>query len=157
MFKLVVHEMFVLYNNRLRISMPFITKQFKFCAAHKYWNDNWSVSKNNEIFEDDVKVHGHNYELDITLMGHINKESGFIVNISKLKDIVNKYAVHLLDHTEIQKDIHWFIGKQPSTENLVLFIWHQIADRIPDGAKLYKIKLRETPTIYTEYYGPDGE
>ena len=137
--------------------MPFITKQFKFCAAHKYWNDNWTESKNIEIFEDDVRVHGHNYELDITLSGHIDDESGFAVNISKLKHVVNKYVIDVLDHTEIQKDIEWFSGKQPSTENLVLFIWEQIVNRIPDDAKLYKIKLRETPTIYTEYFGPHME
>ena len=46
--------------------MPYITKQFKFCAAHKYWNNEWSEDKNHEVFEDDVKVHGHNYALDIT-------------------------------------------------------------------------------------------
>ena len=137
--------------------MPFITKQFKFCAAHKYWNDNWTENKNIEIFEDDVRVHGHNYELDITLSGHIDDDSGFAVNISKLKYVINTYVIDILDHTEIQKDIEWFSGKQPSTENLVLFIWEQIVDRIPDDAKLYKIKLRETPTIYTEYFGPHME
>ena len=137
--------------------MPFITKQFKFCAAHKYWNKEWSEDKNHEIFEEDVKVHGHNYELDITLKGNINSESGFVINISKLKDVVNNYVMKFLDHSQIQKDIEWFRNKQPSTENLVLFIWEQIVNRIPDGAQLHKIKLRETPSIYTEYYGPDGE
>ena len=137
--------------------MPFITKQFKFCAAHKYWNKEWSEDKNHEIFEEDVKVHGHNYELDITLKGNINSESGFVINISKLKDVVNNYVMKFLDHSQIQKDIEWFKNKQPSTENLVLFIWEQIVNRIPDGAQLHKIKLRETPSIYTEYYGPDGE
>ena len=137
--------------------MPFITKQFKFCAAHKYWNNQWSEDKNLDIFEDDVKLHGHNYELDVTLNGTIDPESGFVVNISKLKEIIDKHVIKLLDHSEIQKDIDWFSDKQPSTENLVLFIWEQIVEHIPDGANLYKIKLRETPTIYTEYYGPDGE
>ena len=134
-----------------------LTKQFKFCAAHKYWNNQWSEDKNLDIFEDDVKLHGHNYELDVTLNGTIDPESGFVVNISKLKEIIDKHVIKLLDHSEIQKDIDWFSDKQPSTENLVLFIWNQISEHIPDGANLYKIKLRETPTIYTEYYGPDGE
>ena len=137
--------------------MPYITKQFKFCAAHKYWNDNWSDEKNKKIFEDDIKVHGHNYELDITVKGNINFESGFIINISELKNIVNKYVLNILDHSEIQNDIKWFKNKQPSTENLVIFIWRQIIKYMPEGASLYKIKLRETPTIYTEYYGPNGE
>ena len=106
--------------------MPYITKQFKFCAAHKYWNDEWSEDKNHEVFEEDVKVHGHNYALDITLKGNINPGSGFAVNISSLKKIVNNKVLKFLDHSEIQKDIKWFKNKQPSTENLVLFIWEQI-------------------------------
>ena len=137
--------------------MPFITKQFKFCAAHKYWNDNWTDEKNKEIFEDDIKIHGHNYVLDITISGKPSKESGFIVNISELKKIVNEYVINILDHSQIQEDIEWFESRQPSTENLVIFIWNQLNPHIGGKMKLYKIKLRETPTIYTEYYGPDGE
>jgi len=137
--------------------MPFITKQFKFCAAHKYWNDNWTDEKNKEIFEDDIKIHGHNYELDITISGEPSQESGFIINISELKKIVDEHVINILDHSQIQEDIEWFKDRQPSTENLVIFIWNQISPYIKDEMKLYKIKLRETPTIYTEYYGPDGE
>lgn len=137
--------------------MPFITKQFKFCAAHKYWNDNWTDEKNKEIFEDDIKIHGHNYVLDITISGKPSKESGFIVNISELKKIVNEYVINILDHSQIQEDIEWFKSRQPSTENLVIFIWNQLNPHIGSKMELYKIKLRETPTIYTEYYGPDGE
>ena len=57
--------------------MPYITKQFKFCAAHKYWNPSWDEDKNYAVFGDDVKVHGHNYVLDVTITGPINQESGF--------------------------------------------------------------------------------
>ena len=137
--------------------MPYITKQFKFCAAHKYWNSSWSDEKNKEIFEDDVRIHGHNYLLDITIKGQASKESGFIINISDLKKIVDKYIIRYLDHSQIEKNIDWFKNKQPSTENLVVFIWNQINSHIPDRGKLFKVKLRETPTIYTEYYGPEEE
>jgi len=134
--------------------MPFLTKQYKFCAAHKYWNKNWDMSKNVEIFGDDVKLHGHNYILDITVSGTIDPDSGFIVNIKDLNNIVNEKVISVLDHSQIEKDIKWFHGKQPSTENLVIFIWNQIEKLIVGNAFLYSIKLRETPTIYTTYYGP---
>ena len=134
--------------------MPYITKQFKFCAAHKYWNDTWDHNQNFKVFGDDIRVHGHNYVLDVTVTGPINQESGFIFDIQELKQIVNKNVIKVIDHSEIQKDIKWFEGKQPSTENLVLFIWESIVEHIDAPAKLYKIKLRETPTIFTEYYGP---
>ena len=135
--------------------MPYLTKQFKFCAAHKYWNDKWDNDKNYQVFGDDVKVHGHNYVLDVTITGEINPDSGFIVDIQDIKTIVFENVIKVLDHSQIEKDIKWFKGKQPSTENLVVFIWEQIFSKIKKPAKLYKIKLRETPTIFTEYFGPN--
>ena len=136
--------------------MPYITKQFKFCAAHKYWNNSWSNDKNYEVFGDDIKVHGHNYVLDITITGPINEDSGFIFDIQELKNIVDENVISVLDHSQIQEDVKWFEGKQPSTENLVLFIWESISQHIKAPAKLHKIKLRETPTIFTEYFGPEN-
>ena len=135
--------------------MPYLTKQFKFCAAHKYWNNKWDKDKNYQVFGDDIKVHGHNYLLDVTITGEINPESGFIVDIQDIKSIVFENVINILDHSQIEKDIEWFKGKQPSTENLVLFIWEQISSKIKKPATLHKIKLRETPTIFTEYFGPN--
>lgn len=136
--------------------MPFLTKQYKFCAAHRYWNDMWSKEKNIEIFGDDVKIHGHNYVLDITVNGLVNPDSGFIINLFDLNKIVNEKIINVLDHSQIEKDIPWFKGKQPSTENMVVFMWEQIEHEIPHPTTLYSIKLRETPTIFTEYFGPEG-
>jgi len=135
--------------------MPYLTKQFKFCAAHKYWNNKWDKDKNYQVFGDDIKVHGHNYILDVTIRGEINPDSGFIVDIQDIKSIVSENVIDILDHSQIEKDIEWFKGKQPSTENLVLFIWEQISSKIKKPATLHKIKLRETPTIFTEYFGPN--
>ena len=99
-----------------------LTKQYKFCAAHQYWNKDWSSDKNDEVFGEDVKVHGHNYLLSITVKGSINKESGFIIDIKKLNDAVNKHIIDIFDHSQIEKDILWFKDKQPSTENMVVYI-----------------------------------
>ena len=112
----------------------------------------WEESKNNEIFDDDVKVHGHNYNLYITISGPINPDSGFIINLKELNHIVKDKVLSILDHSMIQ-DNQWFKNKQPSTENLVMFIWDQIDSEISSPAKLYCVKLRETDTIFSEYYG----
>ena len=64
--------------------MIYLTKQYKFCAAHRYWNDNWSDQKNKEVFDEDVRIHGHNYILSITVKGMINNDSGFIIDIKEL-------------------------------------------------------------------------
>ena len=135
--------------------MIYLTKEYKFCAAHRYWNTKWTDDKNEEVFGDDVRIHGHNYYLGITVKGNINDDSGFIVDIKKLNKIVSKYVINIFDHSQIEKDIKWFSDKQPSTENMVVFIWNQISNKIPSGASLHCIKLRETPTIFTKYYGPN--
>ncbi len=132
--------------------MPQITKQYKFCAAHKYWNDNWDDNQNKNIFDDDIKVHGHNYDLYVTISGPINEESGFIINLKDLNKVVHEKVISVLDHSMIQEN-EWFRGKQPSTENLVVFIWEQISDGINLPARLHCVKLRETGTIFTEYFG----
>ena len=137
--------------------MPYITKQYKFCAAHRYWNPQWSDEKNNQVFDQDVKIHGHNYLLEIKIIGPINKESGFIINLQELNSIVYKYVIDVMDHSQIEKDILWFKNKQPSTENMVIFIWEQICQHVSMPARLHSVKLQETPTIYTEYFGPGEE
>ena len=135
--------------------MPIITKEYKFCAAHRYWNPHWTEKKNQEIFGDDIRLHGHNYVLEVSIAGEINPESGFIVSLQQLNELVEKHVIKILDHSQIEKDIEYFHNHQPSTENLVVFIWDALKDKIPSPAKLHSIRLKETPTIYTEYFGPN--
>ena len=136
--------------------MPQITKEYKFCAAHKYWNNKWDKKKNYEVFGDDIYNHGHNYILRITIKGKIDPESGFIVNLMWLNNLINEKIINSLDHKQIDSDIDWFKGKSPSTENLVKFIWNILNPFFTDlNSSLHKIYLRETPTIFTEYYGPN--
>ena len=136
--------------------MPIITRRYAFCAAHQYWNDSWSQKKNEKEFGPDIFVHGHNYTLDVSISGKINPKNGFIINLKTIDTIVNE-IVELLDHSQIEKDIPWFKGKQPSTENLTIYLWDHINLRIPEPAKLYQIRIYETPRIFTDYYGPGNE
>ncbi len=134
--------------------MQFLTKTFYFCAAHQYGHEDWSHEKNVDVFGEDVKVHGHNYTLEITVKGTPDPKTGFIIDLVQLKDIVNEHIINVLDHSQIEKDISWFKDKQPSSENLVAFIWESLIEKI-EGAQLHRVRLIETPTIKTDYYGPD--
>ncbi len=134
--------------------MQFLTKTFYFCAAHQYGQSYWTKNKNLEVFGEDTKVHGHNYTLEITVKGEIDPSTGFIIDLGHLKKIVEKNIIQIMDHAQIEKDIDWFKNKQPSSENMVVFIWQRIENKIKK-AKLHRIRLIETPTIKTDYYGPD--
>ena len=134
--------------------MPFLTKQFKFCAAHQYWNDNCDLEKNTEVFGDDIKIHGHNYILEVSMTGPVNPDTGWLVDLGHVNKIVKSNVVDIIDHSQIEKDIPWFEGKQPSSEVIVVWIWEQI-DKDLEGAKLHRISLVETHSIHTDYYGPN--
>lgn len=134
------------------MSNPLITKVYHFCAAHQYGHADWPEQKNMEVFGPDAKVHGHNYELHVTVTGDINPETGFVVDLGELGNIVNKYVLSKIDHSQFDKDLVWFDDKQPSSENLVIFIWNEISKHLKN-TKLHRIRIVETPTIYTDYYG----
>ena len=134
------------------MSNPFLTKVFYFNAAHQYGHDDWSDDKNWEVFGPDSKIHGHNYTLEVMVTAEVNDETGFIVDLGQLKEIVNNNVIKILDHSLFNKEVEWFNDKQPSSENLVIFIWSQIEPYL-DGVTLHRIRLHETPTIFTDYYG----
>ena len=134
------------------MSNPFLTKVFYFNAAHQYGHDDWSDDKNWEVFGPDSKVHGHNYTLEVMVTAEVDKDTGFIVDLGHLKEVVNNNVINILDHTQFEKEVKWFNDKQPSSENLVIFIWSQIEPYLND-VTLYRIRLHETPTIFTDYYG----
>ncbi len=134
------------------MSNPFLTKVFHFNAAHQYGHSDWTKDKNWKVFGPDSKVHGHNYTLEVMVTGKIDKDTGFIVDLGHLKEIVQKHVLNILDHSQFDIEVDWFKDRQPSSENLVRFIWSQIELRLK-GATLHRIRLHETPTIFTDYYG----
>jgi len=135
------------------MSNPIITKKYHFCASHKYGNDHWSEETNLKVFGKDFNTHGHNYVLEVSVTGPINPETGWLVDLQKLKKIVRTKVIDILDHSQIEQDIDWFKDKQPSSENILIWIWDQIADDLDEG-KLYRLRLVETHSIHTDYYGP---
>ena len=134
------------------MSNPYLTKVFHFNAAHQYGHSDWTNEKNWEVFGPDSKIHGHNYTLEVMVTGDIVEDTGFLVDLGHLKKIVKKNVIDILDHSLFDVEVEWFKDRQPSSENLVIFIWNQIQSELK-GAKLHRIRLHETPTIFTDYYG----
>ena len=134
------------------MSNPYLTKVFHFNAAHQYGHSDWTDEKNWEVFGPDSKIHGHNYTLEVMVTGDIVEDTGFLVDLGHLKKIVKKNVIDILDHSLFDVEVECFKDRQPSSENLVIFIWNQIQSELK-GAKLHRIRLHETPTIFTDYYG----
>ena len=136
------------------MSNPIITKKYHFCASHKYGNSNWSEEKNYEVFGKDYNNHGHNYILEVSVTGPIDPDSGWLVDLQKLNVLVRSRIVDVMDHSQIEKDIDWFKGKQPSSENILIWAWNEIAPRMEQGT-IHRLRLVETHSIFTDYYGPE--
>ncbi len=136
--------------------MIYITRKEHFNAAHKLYNNGWTEAKNFEVFGKcaNKNWHGHNYELEVTIKGEVNKETGFVVNLKDLGDLIKVEITELLDHKNLNMDVEGLLNILPSTENLAIFIWDILKPKIAlMGAELHCVKLRETENNYVEYFG----
>jgi len=131
----------------------YITRRERFSAAHKLENKNLSDSENKNLFTKCNELHGHNYQLFVTISGDIKPHSGFIVDLKDLKKIIKEKIIYKLDHNYIN-DVDFMKNQISTTENLCIQIWDELKKPIELlGAKLYRIKITETENNYFEYYG----
>ena len=134
----------------------YITRRETFNAAHKLYQPNWTEEENNLVFGKcaNKNWHGHNFTLFVTVKGVPNIETGFVMNLKKLSDIINTQVIESLDHKNLNLDVSYLTGIMASTENLAIAIWDQLANEIAkNGGELAKIKLIETENNFVEYFG----
>jgi 6-pyruvoyltetrahydropterin/6-carboxytetrahydropterin synthase len=135
--------------------MVYLTRRERFNAAHKLWVGEWSDEQNREAFGKcaNRNWHGHNYELFVTVKGKPDPLTGFIVDVKALSKLIKAQIIDQVDHCNLNLDVPFIPkGMQPTTENLVILFWQQLAPYL-QGCSLHCIKLFETENIYAEYYG----
>lgn len=136
--------------------MVYITRVEKFNAAHKLWVNQWSEAENIAVFGkcSNKNWHGHNYTLHITVKGMPDPVTGFIIDVKQLSVLIKEHVVDHLDHSNLNLDVPFIQGIQPTTENLVMLIWQRMEAALQGhSCRLHAVKLWETDTIYAEYYG----
>jgi 6-pyruvoyltetrahydropterin/6-carboxytetrahydropterin synthase len=136
-----------------------ITRKAHFSAAHRLYRPEWSEERNAEVFQDcsNPNWHGHNYELVVTVEGAIDPETGFVMNLRELKDILEDRVVSDMDHRNLNTDVPWLSQVNPTTENLAVSIWSRISNSLPSGVNLVSIIVNETPRNSVEYRGPQED
>tara|TARA_B100000674_G_scaffold306261_1_gene254365 strand:+ start:608 stop:1018 length:411 start_codon:yes stop_codon:yes gene_type:complete len=134
--------------------MVHITRRERFSSAHKLENKNFSYKENCDTFGDCYNVHGHNYELFVTVKGEVNKKNGFVTNLKDLKKILNNYIISKLDH-QIINEVSFMKNKIASTENVCIAIWDELYEPIKNelNCKLFCVKVLETENNIFEYFG----
>ena len=135
------------------------TRRVHFCAAHRLYRPDWTDEQNASVFGDcsNPNWHGHNYELDITVEGPVDPETGYVMDLKRLKDAVEERVVGDLDHRNLNVEVPWLQGVNPTTENVVVAVWDRLVDALPEGVRLARIVLHETPRNSVEYSGSREE
>ncbi|WP_016953431.1 6-carboxytetrahydropterin synthase [Anabaena sp. PCC 7108] len=131
-----------------------------FSAAHRLAHPDLSLEENTEIYGKCARVngHGHNYHLEVTVKGEIDPRTGMTVDLGALNQVIEDYVLQPFDHTFLNKDIAFFAKVVPTAENIALYISNVLRSPIQElGAKLYKVKLIESPNNSCEIYAADTE
>ncbi|MAT54797.1 MAG: 6-pyruvoyl tetrahydrobiopterin synthase [Saprospirales bacterium] len=133
----------------MRIS---VFRRAHFNAAHRLHNPNWSEEKNREVFGlcNNPSFHGHNYELEVKLTGEVDPETGYLIDLKILKDIIYEHIEQRFDHKNLNLDVPEFAHLNPTAENICFVIWNILRQQLPEKFEL-KVRLYETPRNYVEY------
>ncbi len=131
-----------------------IVRRLHFNAAHRLHNPARSEAWNAETFGpcNNPHYHGHNYELEVMVEGEINPETGYVLDVAVLKRVVEAEVLGRLDHRNLNLDVPWFADRIPSAENIAVYIWERLVDRLPAG-RLRRVRLWETPRNWVDYDG----
>ena len=136
--------------------MPIVTVNRKahFNAAHRLYNSEWSDARNTDVFGKcaNMHYHGHNYELIVSVTGEIDKNTGFVMDMKILKELIKSEIEDYFDHRNLNEELTEFKTLNPTAENIAVIIWQKLRTKIEPKLAL-KITLYETPRNFVTYKG----
>ncbi|MGC6428107.1 MAG: 6-pyruvoyl trahydropterin synthase family protein [Flavobacteriales bacterium] len=133
-----------------------VTRRERFNAAHRLFNTNWDDQKNEEIFGkcSNKNWHGHNYIIYVTVKGEINEDTGYLIDLKILSDILKEKITSKLDHKNLNLEVDFLKGVITTAENIAIKIYEEIEPEIiKNNCQLHCVKLVETENNFVEYYG----
>jgi 6-pyruvoyltetrahydropterin/6-carboxytetrahydropterin synthase len=139
-------------------NLLYVTRVVEFSAAHKLYREDLDAEANHALFGPcaNANGHGHNYVLEATFAGPVEKETGMVVHFASLRRLLDELVVIPMDHKSLNHDVSFLRGVLPSSENVVMRLWSEISRAIPgQGWRLHKLKLASSPRNWVEYFGPD--
>lgn len=131
-----------------------VSRKAHFNAAHRLYRKDWGMEQNNAVFGkcNNPNFHGHNYELIVSVTGTINPQTGYVIDIKDLKDIIFDEVEEPFDHKNLNLDVPEFSDLNPTAENIAVVIWNRIRRRI-ENDKALEVVLYETPRNFVSYRG----
>ena len=131
-----------------------VFRKAHFNAAHRLHNTNWSAEKNAAVFGlcNNEYYHGHNYELEVKVSGQVDPETGYLIDLKILNDIIKEHVERKFDHKNLNLQVEEFKTLNPTAENICFVIWTILRGQLEDKYDLL-VRLYETPRNYVEYEG----
>ena len=131
-----------------------VTRRVHFNAAHRVHNPKFSDDWNRKMFGEcnNPNYHGHNYELELTVEGEVDPDTGYVLDLNLLKDVAQDRLLRHLDHRNLNLDVPWFRDLIPTSENIAVVCWRELRAALPDTLAL-RLRLWETPRNYVDYEG----
>lgn len=132
-----------------------ITHTEEFSASHRLHNPSLSEAENQRLYGPCYNLHGHNYELSVTVRGEIPPDTGMVMNLNDLTWILREKILPHVDHKDLNTDVSFLQGVIPTAENVAVCFWNQLEPEIErfEGCRLHKIRLSESRNNYVEYRG----
>lgn len=131
-----------------------VNRKAHFNAAHRLYNNQWSDARNASVFGKcaNANYHGHNYELIVSVTGEINEDTGFVMDMKILKELIKTEIEDVFDHKNLNEEVTEFKTLNPTAENISVVIWNKLRNKI-NSKLVLKITLYETPRNFVTYKG----
>ena len=131
-----------------------VNRKAHFNAAHRLHRKDWDDAKNNRVFGkcSNPNYHGHNYELVVAVTGEINPETGFVMDLKDLKELIYRKIEQPFDHKNLNIEVPEFKDLNPTAENIAVVIWKKLKAELEPHLDL-EVTLYETPRNFVTYRG----
>ena len=131
-----------------------ISRKAHFNAAHRLYRKDWTFEKNDSVFGkcNNPNFHGHNYEMIVSVTGPIDPETGYVMDVKILSDLIKAEVEDKFDHKNLNLDVPEFLDLNPTAENIAVVIWNKIRNKI-DSKFEVEVVLYETPRNFVTYKG----
>ena len=126
-----------------------VSRRESFNAAHELRDPDKSDEENRRLFGKCANLHGHNYVLEVVVAGEIQDETGYVLDLKQLSDVISRRVIEDVDHRNLNTDVPWLRGRIPTAENLALAFWERIRSELPEGM-LRSVRLWETDKNWAE-------
>ena len=146
-------------KNYICTVMIYVSRKEHFNAAHKLYNPAWTEEQNDKVFGPcaNKNWHGHNFELIVTVQGEVDVETGYVMDMKVLSDLIKEEIINKVDHKNFNLDVDFMQGKMTSCENIIASIWEILEPKIShlsqNRAVLARIRLHETKNNFVEFCG----